>query len=295
MPRNPLHGAATKGDIDKVMEAIVFGAEINAVDANGCTPLHWAAIRGHPDVCTALVDAGANLAARDRWGRTPLAIAESAAPPNPALLKALTKATRRKLADLRAAERSEGRFRSDMVEVRARGRYARMARDEATRRAWVEKQVAEQRLKDQEAHYWKLKAQEAMALQEAEAAVRELEVEREVQHDLLKFRLHAAHADGTAAARMAMAQHVRPRGHGGAHAHAAVAVARGPPPRARRAAAGKRVMWDAIDKWGERKPPPPRGDRYGQPKPVSRHLPPLSVQPSSGDYHGEFEYDDLGL
>lgn len=89
---------------------------------------------GHADVCTALVDAGASITARDRWNRTPLAIAQQTIPPNPKLVKALTKATKKRVAELRQAEATEGRYRSDMVEVRARGRFERMARDEATRR-----------------------------------------------------------------------------------------------------------------------------------------------------------------
>ena len=62
------------------------GAEVNAVDLDGCTPLHVAARermtpRGTPtaEICTALLQAGADPERVDRGGRRPVDLACSAA------------------------------------------------------------------------------------------------------------------------------------------------------------------------------------------------------------------------
>lgn len=314
-------------------------------------------------MCKALVEAGASISARDRWNRTPLAIAEKANPPDPALLRALTKATKKRLAELRQAEAAEGRYRSDMVEVRARGRFNRMARDEATRRvrsvacfpclcqspelccqsqscwcvpsctasseppqrrswvptsaprlialvlglqAWVERQVKAKELRLQEEKYWRLKSEEALALQEAEAAVRELEIEREVQHDLIKYRAKAHVMDDVETARGGMYNHrmtreptggpavLRGRGRGGGGGIRYAGNGRG---RGGGRRQGGAVQWDAVGASTRRsggqyhRSPTSRAGGPPRPQPTRHHLPPL---PQHAGYHREYEYGEYG-
>ena len=67
--------AAGCGDVDGVEAALVAGANINAVDANGNSALHRACHGGHEAVASALLDAGAdpNFAGED--GMRPLHVA----------------------------------------------------------------------------------------------------------------------------------------------------------------------------------------------------------------------------
>jgi ankyrin repeat protein len=74
--RSALHYAALDGDVDRVIELIAQGADVNAVDqAGGHTALHFAAQGQHTETARALLSAGAEVDARDRFGKTPLSMA----------------------------------------------------------------------------------------------------------------------------------------------------------------------------------------------------------------------------
>jgi len=55
---------------------ILKGADVNAVDTNGCTPLHRAATNEKIDIVELLIQKGANVNAVDKTGYTPLWYAE---------------------------------------------------------------------------------------------------------------------------------------------------------------------------------------------------------------------------
>ena len=74
--RSALHYAALDGDVDRVIELIAHGADVNLVDtAGGHTALHFAAQGQHSETAQALLSAGAEVDARDRFGKTPLSVA----------------------------------------------------------------------------------------------------------------------------------------------------------------------------------------------------------------------------
>lgn len=73
---SPLHEAALSGNLDRVREQILFGANVNErFGFDGWRPLHYAAFAHHDnsEVVKALVDAGAHFEAWDNAdGMTPL-------------------------------------------------------------------------------------------------------------------------------------------------------------------------------------------------------------------------------
>lgn len=73
---SPLHEAALSGNLDRVREHILFGANVNErFGSDGWRPLHYAAFAHHDnsEVVKALVDEGAYVEARDNAdGMTPL-------------------------------------------------------------------------------------------------------------------------------------------------------------------------------------------------------------------------------
>ena len=60
------------GDVTKVAEAIMNGANVNAKGNNGDTALMWAAYNGHADVAEVLLKHGADVNAKDILGNTAL-------------------------------------------------------------------------------------------------------------------------------------------------------------------------------------------------------------------------------
>lgn len=71
----PLHRAAYKGDVEKIVELIKQGENVNGLNTEGATPLHWAAFKGHPEAAKALLRRGANVNALTKKGSTPLRLA----------------------------------------------------------------------------------------------------------------------------------------------------------------------------------------------------------------------------
>jgi uncharacterized protein len=70
--RTPLHFAAFQGDVDRVLELIASGADLDAADAEGRTPLHYAAQEWWIDAAAQLCEAGATVDCADAFGNTPL-------------------------------------------------------------------------------------------------------------------------------------------------------------------------------------------------------------------------------
>lgn len=69
----PLHGAAAKGDIEKVNELIAEGYDVDTRNSVNETPLHCAATGGQKDVVELLIAKGANVNAKNKArGWTPL-------------------------------------------------------------------------------------------------------------------------------------------------------------------------------------------------------------------------------
>jgi ankyrin repeat protein len=93
----PLHLASCFGHLACVTHLLgrpdnpkMTPAEVDTLDAQGCTSLHRAAYFGHERVCAALLEAGASLAARDRHGHTPLLLAQQEDPTKASLLALLS-------------------------------------------------------------------------------------------------------------------------------------------------------------------------------------------------------------
>jgi ankyrin repeat protein len=70
----PLHSAASEGDIARLQELLASGYDVNAFDELGMTPLHYAVQYDHPDAAVFLIQKGANVNAQcERLiGRAPL-------------------------------------------------------------------------------------------------------------------------------------------------------------------------------------------------------------------------------
>jgi cytohesin len=68
----PLHEAATAGDIEKVKSLISKGADVNEKDLGGKTPLHCAAEKGYAEVARLLISQGAYVNATGRREMTSL-------------------------------------------------------------------------------------------------------------------------------------------------------------------------------------------------------------------------------
>jgi uncharacterized protein len=70
-----LHSAATRGDLNEVVQLIMAGIDVNARDGNGRTPLHVAAFRGDAAIVRALLagKADPNLLDRQRYDAVTIA------------------------------------------------------------------------------------------------------------------------------------------------------------------------------------------------------------------------------
>jgi ankyrin repeat protein len=68
----PIHAAASAGNLKGVKAALVRGAQINVQDSNGDTALHRAARAGHASVVYYLIGQRAHLNVKNNKGRTPL-------------------------------------------------------------------------------------------------------------------------------------------------------------------------------------------------------------------------------
>ena len=82
--------------LEAVRLALAWGADVDAVDAEGNTALHGAAIRGANSTVRLLLEEGAQIDARNTRARMPLDIAEDASdarsqPETAALLRELMK------------------------------------------------------------------------------------------------------------------------------------------------------------------------------------------------------------
>jgi ankyrin repeat protein len=67
-----LHIRASEGDELAAAELLGSGADVNAVDGQGCTALHWAADRGRLGMIRLLLRCGADVGVTDADGQTPL-------------------------------------------------------------------------------------------------------------------------------------------------------------------------------------------------------------------------------
>lgn len=68
----PIHTAASAGNLQGIKSALARGAQINTQDSNGDTPLHRAARAGHVSVVRHLIAQGAHLNVKNNRGRTAL-------------------------------------------------------------------------------------------------------------------------------------------------------------------------------------------------------------------------------
>ncbi len=66
----PISRAASKGDVEGVLELLRTGANPNEPDSNGAPPLQHALIGGSIEVADALCIAGAQVDAKDKKGKT---------------------------------------------------------------------------------------------------------------------------------------------------------------------------------------------------------------------------------
>ena len=64
--------AVSSGAIEKVVELLNKGAEVNASETRSCSPLHFAAIEGYAEIASLLLKHGANVNAQDNTGLRPL-------------------------------------------------------------------------------------------------------------------------------------------------------------------------------------------------------------------------------
>lgn len=67
--------AAAAGDIERVIQLLADGADVNVRGASGNTPLMEAAYGDHPEVARMLLDKGANIALKKNDGETAISFA----------------------------------------------------------------------------------------------------------------------------------------------------------------------------------------------------------------------------
>ena len=70
--QSQLHKAARKGSLKLIRSLLNHGADLNAVDIEGCTALHVAIDRFHPKAASMLIEGGAKEDLKDNKGQTPL-------------------------------------------------------------------------------------------------------------------------------------------------------------------------------------------------------------------------------
>src|SRR5690606_2017263 len=71
----PVHFAASRGNLACLEALLAHGADPNAQEQDGMTPLHWAAEYGHDACVKALIGAGASVGTGVKQGMTPLHLA----------------------------------------------------------------------------------------------------------------------------------------------------------------------------------------------------------------------------
>jgi 26S proteasome non-ATPase regulatory subunit 10 len=69
--------SVTDNDLQACKGWIAEGADVNAVDEDGCTALWWAASLDHVECATALIDAKADVDKANNYGATPLHMASN--------------------------------------------------------------------------------------------------------------------------------------------------------------------------------------------------------------------------
>ena len=76
--RQPIHEAATAGDLERVQQRVMTGSDPDLQDEQGRRALHYAAAAGHLEVCQWLLSVGADPAGADQRGQTPKGVAARA-------------------------------------------------------------------------------------------------------------------------------------------------------------------------------------------------------------------------
>ena len=77
----PMHFAASKGDVDSVKLLLDRGAKINASTQDGWSALHFACLRGDEGLVQLLLDRGADVSMTTKSGLSALSIATSEGDP----------------------------------------------------------------------------------------------------------------------------------------------------------------------------------------------------------------------
>jgi ankyrin repeat protein len=65
---SPLKIAAVRGDVPVIEALVAAGADVDALNEDGCTALHHAVSQGHFAAASRLIDLGAATIIRDRFG-----------------------------------------------------------------------------------------------------------------------------------------------------------------------------------------------------------------------------------
>jgi len=105
MSNSDFHHLCAEGSLQRIINAIKKGANVNAQGRHGETPLMWAArANPHPEVATALIKAGADVNAKNKKGTTPLIMAAEKNS-NPEVIIALPKRARRSMQEIKKAGR----------------------------------------------------------------------------------------------------------------------------------------------------------------------------------------------
>jgi len=73
-----IHGAARRGDVQRVRECLEAGADIEELDRYGLSLLHWAGLNGSLDLAKLMVNRGKEVVtiALEVGGLTPMAMAQ---------------------------------------------------------------------------------------------------------------------------------------------------------------------------------------------------------------------------